>query len=138
MEADMSDANLRILKMLEDNRITADEAARLLAALDKTDSVVKPKKARFLKIRIYEGQRDKPKVKVTVPVSVAKLAAKLGGKFQMAIPEEAKKKMREKGVELNQETFENLDELFEELAVNGRYDLVHVEDGDDLVKIYIE
>ena len=134
----MSDAKLRILKMLEDNKISADEAARLLAALDKTDTEVPSKKARFLKIRIFVGDQDKPKVKVTVPVSVAKLAAKLGGKFQMAIPEEAKEKMREKGVELNEETFENLDELFEELAVNGRYDLVHVEDGDDLVKIYIE
>ena len=134
----MSEAKLRILKMLEDNRITADEAARLLTALERVDQEEKPKKGRFLKIRIYEGDQDNPKVKVTVPISVAKLAAKLGGKFQMSIPDEAKQKMKEKGVELDEETFEHIDELFDELAVNGRYDLVHVEDGDDRVQIYIE
>jgi hypothetical protein len=134
----MSEAKLRILKMLEDNRITADEAARLLTALERVDREEKPKKGRFLKIRIYEGDQDNPKVKVTVPISVAKLAAKLGGKFQMSIPDEAKQKMKEKGVELDEETFEHIDELFDELAVNGRYDLVHVEDGDDRVQIYIE
>jgi hypothetical protein len=134
----MSEAKLRILKMLEDNRITADEAARLLTALEKVDHEEKPKKGRFLKIRIYEGDQCNPKVKVTVPISVAKLAAKLGGKFQMAIPDDAKEKMKEKGVELDEETFEHIDELFEEMAVNGRYDLVHIEDGDDRVQIYIE
>ena len=136
----MSDEKLRILRMLEENKLTADEAARLLKALDGNTSTGAPAKARWLKIRVYEGNPAQPKVKVTVPISLAKIAAKLGGKFQMAIPDEARQRMSDKGIQLDAETFEKIDELFEELAVNGRFDLVKVQDEEDgdKVEIYVE
>ncbi len=134
----MSDEKLRILKMLESGTINADEAKELLNAVESP--VSKNRKARWLKIRVYENYADKPNVRVTVPISVVKLATKLGGKFQMAIPEEAKKKMAEKGVKLDAETLEHIDEMFDELAVNGRFDLVNIVDDDDgdRVEIFVE
>ncbi len=134
----MSDEKLRILKMLESGAINADEAKELLNAVESP--VSKDRKARWLKIRVYENYADKPNVRVTVPISLVKLATKLGGKFQMAIPEEAKKKMAEKGVKLDAETLEHIDEMFDELAVNGRFDLVNIvdEEDGDRVEIFVE
>ncbi len=134
----MSDEKLRILKMVETGTITAEEASQLLSALNSSKSGTQ--KAKWLKIRVFENASEKPNVKVSVPIAVAKLATKIGGKFHMAIPDKAKEKMEEKGIDLDAETFANIDKLFEELAVNGRFDLVNVcdEDDGDRVEIYVE
>ena len=136
----MSDETLRILRMLEENKVTADEAARLLAALDKGPGGTVSRKARWLKIRISEGSKSQSKVNVTLPISLVKIAAKLGGKFNMAIPEQAREQLNSKGIQLDAETFEKIDELFDELAVNGRFDLVNISDekDGDTIEIYVE
>jgi|GEM_PF-328152 len=97
-------------------------------------------KAKWLKIRVYKTGDEKPEVKVTMPISVIKAAVKLGGKFNMSIPDSAREKMEEKGINLDAETFENIDELFDELAVNGRFDIINVvdEENGERVEIYVE
>ncbi len=134
----MTTENLRILKMVENGTISAEEASQLLAALNSSEN--SGKKAKWLKIRVYENNSEKPKVKVSVPIAVAKLATKIGGKFKISMPEKAREKMEEKGINLDAETFENIDKLFDELAINGRFDLVNVvdEEDGDRVEIYVE
>jgi len=134
----MSNEQLRILKMVENGKITAEEASQLLAALNLPDN--NKKKAKWLKIRIYEKNREKPNVKVSVPLAVAKLATKIGGKFKVSMPKKAQEKMEEKGIKLDAETFENIDEMFDSMAVNGRFNLINVVDEKDgnRVEIYVE
>lgn len=84
---------LRILKMLEEGKITSEEAAKLLSALgDKDDEKVVVKEetnlseffsipknesgARMLYIRVLSAEGDN--VKVTLPVEVIKLMGKIG------------------------------------------------------------
>ncbi len=134
----MTNEKLRILKMVENGFISAEEASQLLAALNSSEN--SGKKAKWLKIRVYENNSEKPKVKVAVPLAVAKLAAKIGGKFKVSMPKKAREKMEEEGINLDAETFENIDKLFDELSVNGRFDLVNVvdEENGDRVEIYVE
>jgi len=98
------------------------------------------KKAEWLKIRVYEDNKEIPKVKINLPISVIKSAVKIGGKFNLSIPENAKEKMAEKGVNIDAEMFENIDELFEQFAKNGKYKIIDVVDEEEgsHVEIYIE
>ena len=75
----------KVLEMLEEKKITNEEAAELLDALRETKeeeeiSPLSTKKKRFLKIRVTKG--DKPQVNVTIPFSLVNwglnLASKLG------------------------------------------------------------
>lgn len=133
----MSEERLRILKMVEDKKITAEEAAKLLSAMDSPAS---QGKAHWLKVRVFDKDSEKPKVRVTVPLSILRIAGKLGGKFQVMMPEEARAQMEAKGIKLDAESLENIEQLFDELAVNGRYQLVNVEDdeGGQRVEVYID
>lgn len=134
----MSEERLRILKMVEDKKITAEEAAKLMAAMDTPGGA--NGKAHWLKVRVFDKDSEKPKVRVTVPLSILKIAGKLGGKFSVMMPEEAKSQMEAKGIKLDSESLENIEQLFDELAVNGRYQLVNVEDDEDgqRVEVYID
>jgi len=75
----------KILEMLEEKKITSEEAAELLEALRETKEEeeiipLSKKKKRFLKIRVTKG--EKPQVNVTIPFSLVNwginLASKLG------------------------------------------------------------
>jgi len=75
----------KVLEMLEEKKITREEAEELLAALKETKekeeiTPLSTKKKRFLKIRVTKG--EKPKVNVTIPFSLVNwglnLASKLG------------------------------------------------------------
>jgi len=69
---------MKVLQMLEESKITADEAARLLDAVGESPAGPEPRKletkGRFLNVRVYKQGTDKPHVKVTVPLSLAKWA----------------------------------------------------------------
>ena len=107
---------------------------------NKTDFKNSGNKAEWLKIRVYEDNKEIPKVKINLPISVIKTAVKIGGKFNLSIPENAKMKMAENGVELNAEMFENIDELFNQFAKNGKYKIIDVVDKEEetRVEVYVE
>ncbi len=80
----MDSERLRILKMLEEGKISADEAARLLDALqaqaasdEKGPSPTASSGPRWLRIRIADG--DGSRVNVDVPVKLLNLPFKLLG-----------------------------------------------------------
>jgi hypothetical protein len=135
----MSEERLRILKMVEDNKITAREAANLMAALDAPGTGSNGK-AHWLKVKVFEKDSDKAKLRVTVPLTLLKIASKLGGKFSLMMPEEAQKQMEAKGVKLDAESFEDIEKLFDQFAVNGQYKMVDVEDDEtgERVEVYVE
>jgi hypothetical protein len=87
----MNDEKDRILKLLEERKITADEAARLLDALNRTDSGAQ--KNRFIKVRVYDRGSGEAKVNVTLPIALVK--------WGMAFaPDSAKAKFEEQEIDM--------------------------------------
>lgn len=123
----MNENRRKILEMLATGQITADEAERLLAALDKgptdfsaADGPAKAAngKAKYLRV-LVEDQGSKGPVKVNVRVPMQLLRA--GVKLTSLIPAEARDRvngaLHKEGVplDLNQITADNLDELVNHL-----------------------
>jgi hypothetical protein len=84
----MSDERLQILKMLEEGKISAEEAAQLLEALktaearDNGDIQAQavwegPRRARWMRIEVKE--RDGDRVHIKLPVAIVRAALRIGG-----------------------------------------------------------
>ena len=123
----MNENRRKILEMLATGKITADEADRLLAAMEKgpADSgaakgaVSGPKpKPQFLRVQVEdEGRKGPVKLNVRVPMQLLRAGVKLAS----LIPPEARDRvnchLRREGVpfDLSQVTADNLEELVEHL-----------------------
>jgi len=135
----------RILEMVKEGKLSPDEGSRLINALNDKDrdeqSNNHQKKSRWLKI-VVKSKENSPKkenVNIRIPLNIMKTALKLGGKFNFAIPEEAKLKMEERGIDINELMGpEGLTNLIGELGSSEPYTLVDVDDEDETVKIFIE
>jgi len=132
----MSEERLRILKLIEEKKVTAEEGLKLLDALGE-DSGAGPK---WFKVRVTKAGRERPTIHVNIPFSFIRAAVRLGGKFQMMIPEDARQKMVEKGVRLDAEGVEELERMFGSLAEHGQYKMVDVVDEEDgeHVEVFVE
>ena len=135
----MSEAK-RILEMLEDKKITVEEAERLLSALGESEKKEKAKKAHWFKVRVFEGNQQKPKVKIDLPLGLVKVLAKMGMKFSGKIPKSVTEKLQEKGINIDLENIDSLDidELIKEISSYGPLHIVDIEDGENKVEILIE
>ncbi len=69
----MSQEKIRILKMIEDGKLSVDEATEILKSLDESPLELK-KKANKIKLLIKE--KGKQKVEIGVPISLAKTVIK--------------------------------------------------------------
>lgn len=123
----------RILKMLEEGKIKAEEAEKLLQSVDKKvkttgeasiNSNGKGKKIR-IKVESNEDSDEKVNVNVSIPLSLAKLVAGF-------IPKEHQESMESAGVDLGM-----ILGHIEELETQGE-DIVNVDTEDKKVRIYIE
>jgi len=85
------DERMMVLKLLKDGKITADEAAKLLETIDKTDP--KKKKAqveepeeikgqgKFFRVKITDATNGKIRANIRIPLSVMGAGAKFGAHF---------------------------------------------------------
>jgi len=73
----METEKLRILKMLEDKKITADEAAKLIDALDRADSRPSERELKRRWIHVKVEQDGDESVNIRVPLALLKLGFKL-------------------------------------------------------------
>ena len=69
------DDKRRILDMVEEKKITSEEAMRLLSTIDEK-KMGSGKPGRYLKILVYKGDQNKPKVNISIPIMLVKLGAK--------------------------------------------------------------
>ena len=121
---------LKILKMLEEGKIKADEAARLLEAVGESgaeaEAAATPKgrSKKTLHVRVFRGESERPNVNVNIPLSLAKWALKFA-------PEHAKARMGDKEIDLDE-----LGTLLDEGV--GEIITVHDEDKDERVEISIK
>jgi hypothetical protein len=122
----VNEENLKILRMIEERRITAEQGAQLLASGNKPTSevVVAPKsgKTRWFRVLVTDMASDKVRVSVRLPLSLVKWGMKVGGHFA---PEIEGIDMDELSEILNSETDGKLVEVMDE------------EDGEH-VQIFIE
>ena len=128
-EEEMDDERIRILKMVEEHKITAEDAAKLLSALEmptKTGEVSASPKARWLRIRVTDTVTGRNKVNVNVPMGVISAAGKLGASFGL------QKYMEKEGIDV--------DEIIEAIRTGAEGKLVDVtdEDGTEHVEVFME
>lgn len=119
----MNDERMRILKLLEEKKITADEAARLLDVMKGADQ--EQQKNRFLKVRVCDAESEKARVNVTLPIALVKWGLKMA-------PEHAKAKIADADIDLKA-----VSEALEK-GITGK--IVEVEDDDkgERVEVWLE
>jgi hypothetical protein len=117
----MKEEIMKILKMVEEGKIKAEDAYKLIDAIEEVEKSQK-KEGKFLKIHVEE--EDGEKVKISIPINLVKLIDKF-------IPKEAKEKIEEHGFNLN-----DLVSIIQEGVSEPIVD-VEGEDGEK-VKIWIE
>lgn len=124
---------LKILKMLEDGKINAEDAARLLKTLDEVDnksskfpfdgSTTPPASSgRWFRVRVTDITTGKPRVNIRMPVSVVKSGLKMGAHFSPNI----------EGMDIHR-----LSEIIESGEVGQVVDVYDDEDGEH-VEVFIE
>ncbi len=78
-----AEERMRILKMISDKQITAEEGARLLEALRSggvasRDDASRPK---WLRVKVTDRRSEKVKLNVTIPVGLVDVGLKMGARF---------------------------------------------------------
>lgn len=84
-----SEERMKILKLIEEGKISADEGARLLAALSDTrrGAPLPPRPpgaagpARWLRIRVTDMRTGRSKASVQIPVALVDAGLKIGAHF---------------------------------------------------------
>jgi len=123
----MGEERIRILNMVKEGKISPEEGAKLLSLLEGEE---RRPSGRWLRVRV-RGE-DGEEVKINLPLSLARVLLKWSG----ALPERVREQLEDKGIDLGAFSFEALEE--ETSKMEGRVDLVKVEDGAERVEIYIE
>ncbi len=115
----------RILAMLADGKITADEADRLLGAMDRRPEVIEatPSRAnapRYFRVEVYaDDEGDGPtKVNVRIPMQLLRAGVRLGALIPPKARDEVNAAMAREGIpfDINQLKPENLEDLVEQLG----------------------
>ncbi|MHB1161799.1 MAG: SHOCT-like domain-containing protein [Chloroflexota bacterium] len=125
----VDDERMQILKMVEEHKITAEEGARLLAALEVGSRQLESptgRGPRWIRIRVTDVATGRAKVNVNVPMGVVTAAGKLGARFGLA------KVAEKEGIDL--------EELFQAIQSGAEGKLVDVTDeqGHEHVEVYVE
>ena len=131
----MSEERKKILKMVAEGKITADEADRLLGALRESDV-----RGRFLKVRVVDEERNRTKARIDIPIGVVKAALKIGTLFKGVLPEGQTVKVQGRDISLDNVTPEMIETIIAELGDSGKYTLadIHDDDKNEHVEVYIE
>lgn len=124
----MNEEKMKILKMLEEKKISSADAMSLLEALARLEGKEsRPARpgGRFLKIRVYEGGTPEAKVNVNIPIAWSKFMAPF-------IEQKIGQKLKEKGYEMD------VEKIREALEVGDVGKIVDINDGGNKVEISIE
>ncbi len=79
-----SDERMKILKMIEENKITAEEGTRLLAALSKGGRKregAPAVEAKWMRVRVTDLDTGKTSVNVNLPIGLVNVGLRMGARF---------------------------------------------------------
>ncbi len=132
---------MKILQMVQEGKITPEDAAQLLDAINagsapsnasstrRTGAPVEPmgpespgRKPRFLRVRVTDTDTGRPRVNVRLPISMVSVGLKMGSKFAPQI----------EGMDADQ-----LMQIIETGEVGPIVDVVDDEDGEH-VEVFLE
>lgn len=145
----MSEEKIKILEMIQNGILTPAEGMELLDALHdsgiveltqgisggaKTSSNITD---RFLRIRVNNASS---KVNVNVPLSLLKVTSKFVTMGMGLIPDEARREMEKKGIDISKLDFEELVTLLDQGLIDGKLVDVETDDasGTTKVEVYVE
>ena len=123
-----NEENLKILRMIEEGRITAEQGAQLLGSGSKpaetavTAPAQKSGKGHYFRVLITDTVSGKVRTSVTLPLSLVKWGLKVGGKFAPEV----------EGID-----FDELNEIIQGEASGKLVEVMNEEDGEH-VQIFIE
>ncbi|MEJ2207955.1 MAG: hypothetical protein P8129_02835 [Anaerolineae bacterium] len=124
-----TEERMQILNMVAEGKISAEEGAKLLSALEperkKGHAVVSmtaPSKARWFRVRVTDLETGKNKVNVNLPMSLVDVGTRMGARF---------------APELEDVDFED---IIEQIKSGAQGKIIEVEDseGGERVEIYVE
>ncbi len=124
------DERMQILKMIENKQITAEEGAKLLAALGEAERAEKKgpqpspgTSGKWFRVRVTDLRTGKRKVNVNIPLGLVDVGMKMGAKFAPAGLE---------GLDMQQ--------IIAAIKQGGEGKIVDVEDedGGEHVEVFIE
>jgi hypothetical protein len=122
-----AEERMKILKMIEEGKITAEEGTRLLSAVSKQDKRsggdLKEGRPRWLRVRVLDLHTGKESVRVNLPLSLVNVGMKMGARF---IPD------AEQDI-----VMEDLAEALQQGMVGKIVDVVDEEEGQR-VEIFVE
>lgn len=120
-----SEERLKILKMIEEGKITAEEGARLIAALGKQQATGRPSGSgpRWLRVRVQDLRTGKESVRVNLPINLVNVGMRMGARF---IPDAEQETM-----------MEDLAEALDSGMMGKIVDIVDEEEGQR-VEIFLE
>ncbi len=128
MAREASEERMKILKMIEEGKISADEGSKLLAALSGARKGIptspRPSggSARWLRIRVTDVRTGRSKASVQIPLALVDAGMKIGAHFAPEV----------EGVDMSNV----MDSI--RMGVTGKIiDVVDEEDGEH-VEIYVE
>ena len=120
-----SDERLKILKMVEEGKISPEEAVRLLSVLSKAErrrAAASPGEGRWLRVRVTDVDSGKTAVNVNLPVSLVNVGLRMGARF---VPEM-------EGVNMTE-----LDDAIRKGLTGKIIDIVDEQEGQR-VEVYVE
>ena len=120
-----TEERMKILKMIEEGKVSAEEGAKLLAALASANRAaggLSASGAKWLRVRVTEVSSGRSKATVQIPISLMEAGMKIGAHFAPEID----------GV--------NMDQLMEALRTGMTGKIIDVTDDEDgeHVEIFVE
>jgi D-serine deaminase-like pyridoxal phosphate-dependent protein len=136
----MTDKRRQILDMLASGKLTAAEAERLIAALERGTAVAAPAsdKLKYLRVLVDAvDEHDGPtKVNVRVPMQLLRAGVRLTGVIPTKARDQVNEALRKEGIsfDINKLTPDNLEEMVEQLRELS----VDVDNGRAKVRVFCE
>ena len=138
----MNDNRRQILDMLAQGKITAEEAERLIAALERggvgATALSETDKVKYLRVLVdtIDPMAGPTKVNVRVPMQLLRAGVRLTGVIPASAREEVNNALRKEGIpfDINTLTPQNLEELVEQL----RELTVDVNNDNTKVRVFCE
>ena len=123
-----TEERMQILKMVAEGTITAEEGAKLLAALEpegapqRRSLAGEPSQPRWFRVRVTDLETGRNKVNVNLPMSLVEVGTRMGARFSPELEDL------------------NFHDIIERVKSGAQGKIVEVEDmeGGERVEIYVE
>jgi hypothetical protein len=76
-----SEERLKILNMIAEGKITAEEGAQLLAALKRSERQGQSMETRQMRVRVTNSETGQVKVNMSLPISLVQVGMRMGARF---------------------------------------------------------